>query len=147
MAIRKRMKKDFNSNTRKAIKKSISKSFKSGKAKGATSKKGTMGAKVKAGAAQRGAAALGRGVKSIKKNVRTGKKEFRAQAMSDSKAGRTFGSRKSAAGAIAGAARRKSFGGKVGAKAGGVYKMTAARKAALMKAVKASAAKRRGRKQ
>lgn len=81
--------------------------------------------------------------KKIKKNIKAAKKEFKAQSSSNKKANFEFGGRKSAYGAATGAMRRKSVGGKVGAKAGKAYRMTSARKAALMKAVRASAAKRR----
>lgn len=109
--------------------------------------RGAVGAKIsnskayKMTSARKSAAA-----NAVGKAKKTFKKEFKAQAMSDKKANFTFGSRKSAAGAVASKLRQRSFAGKVGAKAGVAYKMTSARKAALMKAVRASAAKRRGKK-
>ena len=67
----------------------------------------------------------------IKKAKKVAAKSFNAQSTSDKKANRTLGSRKSAIGAIAGAVRRRSSAGKVGAKAGGIYRMTAAHKKAI----------------
>ena len=59
--IKKRMNRDFKKNAKKAIVKSVKKSFKAGKAKGASSRKGFMGAKVsKKSVLARGAAKAGR---------------------------------------------------------------------------------------
>lgn len=85
--------------------------------------------------------------RAAKSGAKTFKKEFKAQKSSNLKANTVeFGGRGSLYGSAASKLRQRSAAGKAGNIAGKTYKQTAARKAALMKAVRASAAKRRGKK-
>lgn len=132
----------------KAIGKSVKNSFKAGKAKNgyAASIGGNsiITAGAGGGAIQKAAGAVGAKVNKVKAGAKTFKKEFKAQKSSDLKANTIeLGGRKSAFGAAASKLRQGSAAGKAGNIAGKAYKLTAARKAALMKAVRASAAKRR----